>query len=181
MSNDMNVSNRNAFGHNTTADQVLAGIDLRGRRVLITGATSGIGEETARAMASKGAQVILTARNMPKGEAVVKQIQSSTGNQQVEVMPLELGSIANIRAFARAFLTKYDSLNLLINNAGVMACPFGKTEDGFERQFGVNHLGHFFANRPIDTCLDQWSSRSYCQCEFSRSSHVSACVRGYSV
>lgn len=147
------MTDRTTFGHDTTADEVLEGIDLTGKRVLITGASSGIGEETARAMAAKGAEVIITARNMPKGETVVSQIKASTGNQQVSVMSVELGSFASIRDFASDFLSKYDSLDYLINNAGVMACPQSKTEDGFEMQFGVNHLGHFLLTSLLTPAL----------------------------
>lgn len=137
------MTNRANFGHDTTTDEVLEGIDLSGKRALVTGATAGIGVETARALAAHGAAVTLTARNMARGQQVVDDIRASTGNDAVEVMELELGSMASIRRFAEAFLAEHDSLNLLINNAGVMACPYMETEDGFEMQFGTNHLGHF--------------------------------------
>lgn len=131
------------FGPHTTTNEVLAGLDLTGRTALITGGSSGLGQETARALAAHGAHVIVTARDVPKGEAVAAAIRQSTGNPRVEVEVLELGSLANIRAFAARFLAKHDRLHLLVNNAGVMACPFGKTADGFELQLGTNHLGHF--------------------------------------
>src|SRR5687768_7848315 len=131
------------FGPETTTNEVLDGIDLRGQVVLITGGASGLGQETARALAEKDAHVILTARATAKGEPVAAEIRDTTGNQKVEVEELELGSLASIRAFAKRFLARHPSLNVLINNAGVMACPFGKTSDGFELQFGTNHLGHF--------------------------------------
>ncbi len=99
-------------------------------------------------MAEKGAEVILTARDVPKGEAIAAEIRSSTGNPKVQVEALELASLANIRAFTRRFLERHPTLQVLVNNAGVMACPFTKTEDGFEMQFGTNHLGHF-----LMTCL----------------------------
>ena len=136
------------FGPHTTTTDVLDGIDLRGRVALVTGGSSGLGQETARALAEKGAQVTLTARNVPKGEAVAAEIRSATGNLQVAVEELELGSLASIRAFARRFLARHDRLHILVNNAGVMACPFAKTTDGFEMQFGTNHVGHF-----LMTCL----------------------------
>jgi NAD(P)-dependent dehydrogenase (short-subunit alcohol dehydrogenase family) len=139
----MNSIDRSAFGHDTTTDEVLEGIDLSGKLALVTGGSSGLGAETACALASKGARVVMTARNMVKGEEVAQGIRASTGNEAVEVMALELGSFASIRAFAEKFLAKQDSLDILINNAGVMASPFEKTEDGFELQFGANHLGHF--------------------------------------
>jgi NAD(P)-dependent dehydrogenase (short-subunit alcohol dehydrogenase family) len=131
------------FGAATTTDEVLEGIDLGGKRVLVTGGSSGIGQETARALAAHGAEVILTARDVAKGEGVADAIRRSTGNARVSVESVELASLASVRAFADRFLAHYDRLHVLVNNAGVMACPFGKTADGFEQQFGTNHLGHF--------------------------------------
>src|SRR5215475_5481026 len=136
------------FGAQTTASEVAAGIDLGGKVALVTGGSSGLGQETARVLAERGAQVILTARDMPKGEAVAEAIRASTGNQHVEVEELELGSLKDIRAFAERFLARHPSLHILVNNAGVMACPPAKTADGFELQFGSNHVGHFLL-----TCL----------------------------
>jgi NAD(P)-dependent dehydrogenase (short-subunit alcohol dehydrogenase family) len=136
------MGNRNSFGADTTADEVLEGIDLTGKRVLITGASGGLGAETARAMAAKGAEVIVTARNLDKVQGVVQAIAASTG-ATIEVGELELGSFASVRRFAEQFLARHPRLDYLINNAGVMACPEGKTEDGIELQFGANHLGHF--------------------------------------
>ncbi|MCW5890178.1 MAG: SDR family NAD(P)-dependent oxidoreductase [bacterium] len=131
------------FGEATTADQVLEGIDLTGRRVLVTGASSGIGQETARALAAHGAEVILTARDVAKGEAVAAGIRESAGNPRVVVESVKLGSLASVRDFAARFLARWDTLHVLVNNAGVMACPLAHTADGFERQLGTNHLGHF--------------------------------------
>jgi len=133
----------NSFGFETTTSDVLEGLDLRGSVALVTGGSSGLGQETARALAEKGARVILTARNMQKGEAVAAEIRASTGNPQVDVEALELGSLASVRAFAQRFLARHPRLHILVNNAGVMACPFARTADGFELQFGSNHLGHF--------------------------------------
>lgn len=131
------------FGPTTTTDEVLDGLDLRGRTALITGGSSGLGKETARALAARGASVVLTARDVPKGRKVADEIRASTGNAAVEVAELELGSLAAIRAAADRILGGHPRFDLLINNAGVMACPFAKTSDGFELQFGSNHLGHF--------------------------------------
>jgi NAD(P)-dependent dehydrogenase (short-subunit alcohol dehydrogenase family) len=131
------------FDHETSTDQVLEGIDLGGRNALVTGGSGGLGAETARALASKGARVVVTARNLAKAEAAVKAIRESTGNEHVAVEELELDSLASIRAFAERFLARDEPLHILVNNAGVMACPFEKTRDGFELQFGTNHLGHF--------------------------------------
>jgi NAD(P)-dependent dehydrogenase (short-subunit alcohol dehydrogenase family) len=109
----------------------------------VTGGSGGLGAETARALASAGARVTITARDLAKGEAVAKGIRESTGNQGVEVEELELDSLASIRACAERFGARHDALQILVNNAGVMACPFARTRDGFELQFGTNHLGHF--------------------------------------
>jgi NAD(P)-dependent dehydrogenase (short-subunit alcohol dehydrogenase family) len=136
------------FGAATTADEVLEGIDLTGKLMLITGGSSGLGQETARALAAHGAHVVLTARNLAKGDGVAAAIRESSGNQKVEVMDVELGSMASIRSFAERFLTRHPRLDVLIDNAGVMACPFARTSDGFETQFGSNHVGHFLL-----TCL----------------------------
>jgi NAD(P)-dependent dehydrogenase (short-subunit alcohol dehydrogenase family) len=136
------------FGPETTTNDVLAGIDLHGVVALVTGGSSGLGQETARAFAAQGAQVILTARDVPKGEAAAAAIRASTGNERVTVEALELGSLASIRACAQRVLERHGRLHILVNNAGVMACPFAKTADGFEMQFGSNHLGHFLL-----TCL----------------------------
>jgi len=137
------MTDRTSFGATTTTDEVLEGIDLSGKRVVITGGASGLGTETARAMAAKGAQIVIPARDMAKGEAAVSEIQKSVPDAQIEVMDLDLGSMASIRSFADEFLAKHDRIDLLINNAGVMACPYGETSDGLEMQFGTNHIGHF--------------------------------------
>jgi NAD(P)-dependent dehydrogenase (short-subunit alcohol dehydrogenase family) len=144
---------RSAFGSETTTDEVLAGIDLAGKSALVTGASGGLGAETARALASKGARVVMTARNLAKGEDVAHGIRESTGNPEIEVEELELGSLASIRAFAERFNARHDALQILVNNAGVMACPFAKTADGFEMQFGTNHLGHFLMTGLIAPAL----------------------------
>lgn len=136
------------FGSETTADEALEGIDLRGKLVLITGGSSGLGQESARALAAKGAHVVLTARDVAKGRTVAAGITASTGNPHVELEELELGSLASVRAFAARFLARHDRLDVLVNNAGVMACPLARTGDGFELQFGTNHVGHFLL-----TCL----------------------------
>jgi len=131
-----------SFGPDTTTDEVLEGIDLGGKLALVTGASGGLGAETARALASKGARVVITARDRDKLEGVRKAIQESTGSE-VTVETLELDSLASLRAFAGRFLAEHDALHILVNNAGVMACPEAKTRDGFELQLGTNHLGHF--------------------------------------
>ncbi|MFD8819075.1 SDR family NAD(P)-dependent oxidoreductase [Streptomyces sp. NPDC059627] len=128
------------FGFSSTAAEVAAGIDLTGRRAVVTGASSGIGAETARALASTGAEVTLAVRDPAAGERVAKDIGETTGNRQVRVAQLELTDPASVAAFAAAW---QGPLHILVNNAGVMACPEQYTEQGREWQFATNHLGHF--------------------------------------
>lgn len=137
------MADRTNFGHNTTTDEVLEGIDLSGIRAVVTGGASGIGTETCRALASKGAEIVIPARTQEKGDEAAKLIKESVPNARVDVLVCDLSNLSSIRAFAEVFNSKYDRIDLLINNAGVMACPFSKTADGFEMQFGTNHLGHF--------------------------------------
>jgi NAD(P)-dependent dehydrogenase (short-subunit alcohol dehydrogenase family) len=139
----MTVIDRTKFNNETTTSDVLEGIDITGRKVLITGGSSGLGTQTALALASKGAHVIITARDMEKVNKIVEDIKKSSKNEFVEAYFLELDSFKSIREFVDAFKEKHDSLDILINNAGIMACPHSKTQDGFEMQFGTNHLGHF--------------------------------------
>lgn len=141
------------FNHQSTADDVLSGMDLSGKRVLVTGGASGIGAETVRAMAAKGAQVIIAARNLTAAGEVKESVVAATGNESIDVLFLELGSLAKIRASAADFLARYECLDILINNAGIMACPQGQTEDGFELQFGSNHIGHFYFTQKLMPAL----------------------------
>lgn len=117
--------------------------DQRGRVAVVTGANSGIGYEAALALASHGAHVILAVRSTERGQAAVAAIQRAHPGAAIEALALDLSSLASVRSFAEAFLRRFAELPLLINNAGVMALPYGRTADGFERQFGTNHLGHF--------------------------------------
>ncbi|MEY2457336.1 MAG: hypothetical protein QOK06_2430 [Acidimicrobiaceae bacterium] len=131
------------FGFHTTTDEVLDGVDLTGTAVLVTGASVGLGEETTRALASRGASVTMAVRDLGRGDAAVERIRSGVPDADIELRELDLASFASIRAFASSFLAEHDRLQVLIDNAGVMACPQGTTADGFETQFGTNHLGHF--------------------------------------
>jgi len=117
--------------------------DQQGRVVVVTGGNSGIGYEAALALAGKNAHVILTARSMDKGEAAVRSIREKYPQAKIEMMQLDLADLKSVRNFVQMFLAKYNHLDILINNAGVMAIPKRKTVDGFEMQFGTNHLGHF--------------------------------------
>jgi NAD(P)-dependent dehydrogenase (short-subunit alcohol dehydrogenase family) len=116
---------------------------LKGKTALVTGGNIGLGFETVKALASKGAHVLLAARNEEKGNAAIAEIQKLVPNAQVELLRLDLASQRSIRAAASEVGNKFSQLDLLINNAGIMAMPEMKTEDGFESQFGVNHLGHW--------------------------------------
>ncbi len=132
-----------AFGWGSTTDEVLAGKDLSGRTVFITGANSGLGQETARAMASRGAEVILTGRDQAKLDESVAAIRSQHPKAQLDTLTVDLTSLESIRAATSRARQRFAKIDILINNAGVMATPFLHTHDGFELQFGTNHLGHF--------------------------------------
>jgi len=131
------------FGFESTAAQVAAGVDLGGKIAVITGGSGGLGAETARVLAARGARVVIGARDVAKGEKVAADIRSASPGAAIEVGALELASLPSIRAFAAAVLAKHPAIHLLVNNAGIMACPLARTEQGFELQFGTNHLGHF--------------------------------------
>ena len=117
--------------------------DQKGKIIIVTGSSSGIGYEAARVLAVKGATVIMAVRNLKKGEAAAQKIKAASKDADVVVMELNLANLISVRTFVDTFKKKYNSLHVLINNAGVMIPPYGKTDDGFELQFGTNHLGHF--------------------------------------
>jgi NAD(P)-dependent dehydrogenase (short-subunit alcohol dehydrogenase family) len=117
--------------------------DQGGKTVVVTGGNSGIGYEAALALAGKNADVILTARDLTKGERAAEEIRKQYPQSKVTVAALDLADLKSVRAFAETFLASHKNLDLLINNAGVMAIPHRRTVDGFEMQFGTNHLGHF--------------------------------------
>ena len=144
----------------TTTDQVLESADLTGQVAIVTGASGGLGEETARALASKGASVTIAARDLKRAEKAAEQIKKNTGNKNIYVGELELDKPESVRRFARSFLGKQAKLNILINNAGIMACPLTRTEEGWELQFATNHLGHFLlTNLLVPALLDGTPSR----------------------
>lgn len=126
---------------------------LNGKTVIITGANTGIGKETALDLAKRGARVILACRDVEKGNEVAVGIRVETHNPQVLVHKLDLSSVASIREFAERINKEEEKLNILINNAGVMTCPFSKTAEGFEMQFGVNHLGHFLLTHLLEDLI----------------------------
>ena len=129
--------------------------DQSGRVAIVTGSSSGIGYEAARVLANKNAEVIIAVRNQVKGDAAVGKIKAQNQNADVKVMILDLASLKSIKNFANDFKAKYSKLDLLINNAGVMMPPHSKTEDGFELQFGTNHLGHFALTAQLMELLKQ--------------------------
>ncbi len=135
----------NKFGATSTTEDVLSGIDLRDKRILITGVSAGLGIETARSLAAHGAHVIGAVRDLAKAENATAQVRkdATVGGGSFELVEFDLASLKNARACADGLLAKGKSLDAIIANAGVMATPFGHTADGFETQFGTNHLGHF--------------------------------------
>lgn len=132
-----------AYGRNTTTDEVLEGKDLTGLTAFITGGNSGLGQETGRSLAAKGAHVVLAGRDAGKLDAAAEAIRADTGSARVETILCDLGDLAALAECAADARGRLEKIDLLINNAGVMATPFEHTTDGFERQFGTNHLGHF--------------------------------------
>jgi NAD(P)-dependent dehydrogenase (short-subunit alcohol dehydrogenase family) len=133
-----------SFGERSTTDEVLAGVNLSGKRVLVTGASAGLGVETARALVSHGAQVVGAVRDLTKGEAATEVVREAAAQGgSLELIQVDLASLASIRACADTLNAAGKPFDLIIANAGVMACPKGATADGFETQFGTNHLGHF--------------------------------------
>ncbi|WP_017664595.1 SDR family NAD(P)-dependent oxidoreductase [Porphyrobacter sp. AAP82] len=131
------------LGWASTTDEVLAGKDLSGRTVFITGANSGLGQETARAMAARGAEVIMAGRDQAKLDESVAAIRADHPKAQLETITVDLTSLESIRAATSRARQRFAKIDILINNAGVMATPFSHTHDGFEMQIGTNHFGHF--------------------------------------
>jgi NAD(P)-dependent dehydrogenase (short-subunit alcohol dehydrogenase family) len=137
------------FGYESTADEVLEGVDLAGKRVLVTGVSAGLGVETARSLVARGATVIGTARDLAKAQRALTAA-FPPGSTPIDLVEADLASLRSVRKAASDLLERAKPFDAIIANAGVMACPRGKTEDGFETQFGTNHLGHFvFVNRLV--------------------------------
>ena len=132
------------FGATSTTDEVLEGVNLKGKRVLVTGVSAGLGVETARALVAHGAEVVGAARDLTKAKAATAGVRVASKNGGgFELVKLDLASLDSVRICADALVDDGKPFDLVICNAGVMATPFGKTRDGFETQFGTNHLGHF--------------------------------------
>jgi NAD(P)-dependent dehydrogenase (short-subunit alcohol dehydrogenase family) len=134
-----------AFGASSTTEDVLSGVKLRGKRILVTGVSAGLGVETARSLAAHGAQVVGAARDLSKAEAATEQVRqdAAANGGSFDLIELDLANLKSVRACADQLLAKGERFDVIIANAGVMATPFGHTADGFETQFGTNHLGHF--------------------------------------
>ena len=138
------------FGATSTTEDVLSGINLHGKRILVTGVSAGLGVETARSLVAHGASVVGAARDLAKAEAATAQVRKDAAAHggSFELVALDLADLASVRACADGLLAKGEPFDVIIANAGVMATPFEHTADGFETQFGTNHLGHFvFVNR----------------------------------
>lgn len=143
--------NSQIFGAHSTTDEVLEGIDLSAKRVLVTGVSAGLGTETARVLTAHGAHVVGTARDMDKARRTTAAIASD----RLDVIQMDLASLTSVRSCADRLIDEGKQFDVVIANAGVMACPFTLTEDGFEMQFGANHLGHFvLVNRLLPLLRD---------------------------
>ena len=140
-----NILERTSFGATSTTDDVLSGVNLKGKRILVTGVSAGLGVETARSLAAHGAQVVGAARDLKKAEAATAQMRkdAAANGGSLKLVELDLANLKSVRACADRLLAKGEAFDVVIGNAGVMATPFGHTADGFETQFGTNHLGHF--------------------------------------
>ena len=133
------------YGATSTTDEVLSGVNLQGKRILVTGVSAGLGVETARSLAAHGAHVVGSARDLTKAEAATTQVRKEAAKNggSFALVELDLANLKSVRACADELVAKGEPFDLVIANAGVMATPFGHTADGFETQFGTNHLGHF--------------------------------------
>jgi len=140
-----NILETTSFGATSTTDDVLSGVNLKGQRILVTGVSAGLGVETARSLAAHGAQVVGAARDLNKAKPATEQVRkdAAANGGTFELVELDLANLKSVRACADGLLAKGETFDVIIANAGVMATPFGHTADGFETQFGTNHLGHF--------------------------------------
>ena len=150
-----NITEATLFGAASTTDEVLSGVNLRGKRILVTGVSAGLGVETARSLAAHGAHVVGAARNLTKAEAATAQVRKDAraNGGSFGLVELDLANLKRVRACADQLLARGDAFDVIVANAGVMATPFGKTADGFETQFGTNHLGHFFLVNSIASLI----------------------------
>ena len=150
-----NILEATLFGATSTTEDVLSGVNLKGKRILVTGVSAGLGVETARSLVAHGAQVVGAARDLNKAKAATEQVRknAAANGGSFELVELDLANLKSVRACADALLAKGQPFDVVIANAGVMATPFGHTADGFETQFGTNHLGHFVLVNRIASLL----------------------------
>ena len=140
--------------------EVIQGHDLSGKEIIVTGGASGIGVETVRALAKAGARVVIATRNLKQAQEVAQRLMKETGSNKIEAERLDLASLKSVHEFAKNFLAKKRPLHILVNNAGVMACPLSYTEDGFEMQIGTNHFGHFALTMDLIPALKEGAKQS---------------------
>jgi NAD(P)-dependent dehydrogenase (short-subunit alcohol dehydrogenase family) len=140
-----NILEATPFGATSTTDDVLSGVNLKGKRILVTGVSAGLGVETARSLAAHGAHVVGAVRDLNKARTATEQVRNDAAAKggSLELVELDLANLKSVRACSDRLLAKAEPFDVVIANAGVMATPFGHTADGFETQFGTNHLGHF--------------------------------------
>src|SRR5712692_5541286 len=140
-----NILQATSFGATSTTDDVLSGVNLKGKRILVTGVSAGIGMETARSLAAHGAQVVGAVRDLNKANAATEQVRrdAAANGGSFELVELDLANLKSVRACTDRLVAKGEAFDVVVANAGVMATAFGHTADGFETQFGTNHLGHF--------------------------------------
>lgn len=147
------------FGEATTTHEVLEGKDLSGTLVFITGGNSGLGLETGRAMAAKGAHVVLAGRDQAKLDKAAATIRDDLPDARIDTIICDLSSLKSVRACGKEARDRFERIDLLINNAGVMACPKGTTADGFEIQFGTNHIGHFLLTKELMPMIENGTNK----------------------
>jgi NAD(P)-dependent dehydrogenase (short-subunit alcohol dehydrogenase family) len=145
MADVFGATSTTVFGAESTTEDVLSCVNLTGKRILVTGVSAGLGVETTRSLAAHGAQVVGAVRDLNKAKAATEQVRKDAGDNggSFELIELDLANLKSVRACANALLAKGQPFDVVIANAGVMATPFANTMDGFETQFGTNHLGHF--------------------------------------
>jgi len=149
------------FGARSTARDVVAGLDLHGKRAVVTGAASGIGVETAIALAEAGAHVVMAVRDVAKAEAIAAPVNARLGSERLVARPLDLADARAIALFAAGELESGEPLHILVNNAGVMASPLTRVGPGWEEQFGVNHLGHFLLTAMLAPALEAGANETH--------------------
>lgn len=149
MTHDYDDRRGSGFDESSTTDDVLGELDLSGRRYLVTGSSGGLGLETVRALASRGATVVMAARDRAKNEAAADGVRAAHPASRLEFLDVDLGSLDSVRSAAAEFVRAPGSLHGIVANAGIMATPFALSVDGFESQFAVDHLGHFLLVREL--------------------------------